>query len=157
MKLTTEKDTITPFIDSLVFRTKDNYLKAFASTLAKDLKDNVDESFVRQVYFSYPITQKWRDLEPSTVSKRKKNKTWYGMNGSILKEKYQLWQECKRNVDVRKKAGNVLVRLWTKDKIAIEHQTGREKPTVMPARPVYSLSKETIDKVSLKVFKYLTW
>jgi phage gpG-like protein len=148
------KNTFTPFVVGL--EKKEIKVRGFLVSLEKDLKDNVDESFNRQVYHVYPTEISWSDLQPATVHKREKLGTWYGMNGSILKEKYNLWRDCKINTQIGKRSGNNYVRLWTKDPKAIEHQTGRESPNHMEARPVYSLSKETIDRVTQKVFNYFT-
>ncbi len=148
------KDTFSPFVRNL--QNKKNKVHTFVYTLVPELELNVDESFLRQVYNVYPQEISWAELRPATIVKRENRGSWYGMNQSILKETYRLWREVKSNAQVGKRKGNDYVRLWTNDPIAIEHQTGRESPNHMEARPVYSLSKDTIDRVTRKVFNYFT-
>jgi len=148
------KDTFTPFLRSLAIKMKPSQTKAYLWSVIPDLKQNVDNTFINQVYFTPTGQNPWQDLKQSTVKRRESKGTWYGMNGSILKEEYNLWMECKRNIQVKKAAGRFKARLFTRDKKALEHQEGRPRGTVsategdgkMVARPVYSLSPETINK-----------
>jgi hypothetical protein len=146
------QDTFTPMIDKMLKNAKSTAMRSFMQTQTPILKQNVDESFRRQVYFG-GTEQPWDALATYTKTKRMIKGTWYGEANSTLKETFRMFNRIKAGGSVGKTAtGAFFARLSTTDRIALIHQYGNDK---IPKRPPYSLLAETQVKLVTNAVKFL--